>query len=192
VIHFVLFIPSPARRPLHILTSDGINDLILSSRPLTTPGDISPSKSFLLPQWGSIIVYNPPIDEAGGNNDLSPQINDYIFHEFSQQLLSLLGVPSLPNGIERHPSDLSILSTWQVDALMRHRAIENTKGVQETLTSILKLVDQIENMPVKNDVKDDVEQALNTLERVRYIGLSFEGLRQCYLGLLRGILTGYL
>lgn len=57
---------------------------------------------------------------------------------------------------------------------MRHRAIENTKGAQETLTSILKLVDQIENMPVKNDVKDDVEQALDALERVRYIGLSFE------------------
>lgn len=29
-------------------------------------------------------------------------------------------------------------------------------------------------MPVKNDVKDDVEQALDALERVRYIGLSFE------------------
>lgn len=118
-------------------------------------------------------MYNPPIDEAGGNNDLSPQINDYVFREFSQQLLSLLGVSSLPNGTEHHPSDLSILSTWQVDALMRHRAIENTKGAQETLTSILKLVDQIENMPIKNDVKDDVEQALDALERVRYI-LSFE------------------
>lgn len=76
---------------------------------------------------------------------------------------------------------------------MRHRAIENTKGAQETLTSILKLVDQIENMPVKNDVKDDVEQALDALERVRYIGLSFEAIyEQCHSGLLRGILTGYL
>lgn len=124
---------------------------------------------------------------------MSPQINDHIFHEFSQQLLLLLGVPSLPNGIEHHPSNLSILSTWQVDALMRHRAIENTKGAQETLTSILKLVDQIENMPVKNDVKDDVEQALDALERVRYIGISFEAIYgQCHSGLLRGILTGYL
>jgi len=76
----------------------------------------------------------------------------------------------LPNDTEYHSS---LLSTWQIDALTRHRAIENTKGAQEALTSIIKLVDQIENMPVKDDVKDDVEQALNALERVRY-GWTFD------------------
>jgi phosphatidylinositol glycan class S len=49
---------------------------------------------------------------------------------------------------------------------MRHRAIENAKATQETLTSIIKLVDQIENMPVKDDVKVDVEGALDALEKV--------------------------
>lgn len=50
---------------------------------------------------------------------------------------------------------------------MRRRAEENVKGTQETLTSIVKLVDQIDNMPVKEDVRDDVQGALDALEKVR-------------------------
>ncbi|KAF5356758.1 hypothetical protein D9756_006513 [Leucocoprinus leucothites] len=154
--HLTVFVNSAewslfAHRPLHILTSDG---------------HTSSSKSFLLPQWGGISIYNPPISEAGKNVDLSAHVNDQIFHEFSQQLLALLGVPSLSRGLERHASDSSILSAWQIDAIVRSRAIENTKGTQETLTSIIKLVDQIENMPVKDDVKDDVQGALDALERI--------------------------
>ncbi|KXN90300.1 hypothetical protein AN958_04333 [Leucoagaricus sp. SymC.cos] len=150
VLHFVLFIPSAARRPLHILTHGG---------------NISPSTSFILPQWGGIAIYNPPIDEAGRNTILPSSINDQVFHEFSRQLLALLGVPSLPGRVENHPPNSS-LSMWQIDTLMRRRALENAKGAQDTLTSIIKLVDQIENMPVKDDVKDDVQGALDALERM--------------------------
>jgi phosphatidylinositol glycan class S len=49
---------------------------------------------------------------------------------------------------------------------MRRRAIENSKEVQDTLMSIVKLVNQIENMPVKDDVKNDVQGALYALEKV--------------------------
>lgn len=49
---------------------------------------------------------------------------------------------------------------------MRRRALENARGTQETLTSIVKLVNQINNMPVKEDVKGDVQGALNALEKV--------------------------
>ncbi|KAF9444833.1 hypothetical protein P691DRAFT_763033 [Macrolepiota fuliginosa MF-IS2] len=151
VLHFVLFIPSATRRPLHILTSDA---------------QISRSKSFLLPQWGGITIYNPPIDILGKNADLPARVNDQVFQEFSRQLLTLLGVPFLPNGVQTHQSDISSLSDWQIDALMRRRALENAKGAHETLTSIVKLVDQIENMPVKEDVKGDVQGALDALEKV--------------------------
>jgi len=149
VLHFVLFIPSATRRPLHILTPDG---------------QITRSKSFLLPQWGGITIFNPPVDDSGKNMNLPSQVNDHVFREFSKQLLSLLGVPPLPNGI-RHDENASSLSDWQIDALMRRRALENAKGTQETLTSIAKLVNQIENMPVKEDVKGDVQGALNALEK---------------------------
>ncbi|EKM76786.1 hypothetical protein AGABI1DRAFT_108623 [Agaricus bisporus var. burnettii JB137-S8] len=161
VLHFVLFIPSALRRPLHILSPDG---------------QISRSRSFLLPQWGGIVIYNPPTDDTGKNTNLPSETNEQIFKEFSKELLSLLGVPMLPNGVKRHISEAANLSDWQIDALMRRRTAENVKNTQETLTSIVKLVNQIDNMPVKEDVRDDVQGALEALEQshsARSLGEAF-------------------
>ncbi|KAF7779003.1 hypothetical protein Agabi119p4_3348 [Agaricus bisporus var. burnettii] len=72
----------------------------------------------------------------------------------------------LPNGVKRHISEAASLSDWQFDALMRHHTAENIKNTQETLTSIVKPVDQIGNMPVKEDVRDDVQGALEALEQL--------------------------
>jgi len=92
---------------------------------------------------------------------------DVIFSQFSSHLLSLLGVSPLPIGVSASTSHDSLLSEWRLDALARRRTLENAQGSQDTLLSIVKLVDQIENMPVGDDVKDDVEQALTALASVR-------------------------
>lgn len=55
---------------------------------------------------------------------------------------------------------------------MRRRTLENTRESQDTLSSIVKVVDQIESMPVQKDVLDDVEDALAALEDVRHHLLS--------------------
>lgn len=90
---------------------------------------------------------------------------------FADQLIALLGVPSLPPDVTKSTSGLS---DWQVDALVRRRTLENAKGSQDTLLSIVKLVDQIENIPVGEDVKGDVEDALDELTKV---GFTSRGLR---------------
>ena len=93
---------------------------------------------------------------------------DPIFSTFSNHLLGLLGVPHLPPGVNRSPDDGNlVLSDWQLDAVLRRRSLENTHHSQETLQSIIKLVDQIENMPVGQGVLGDVHDALNALEEVR-------------------------
>jgi hypothetical protein len=108
------------------------------------------------------VLHNPSnFDES---NDAS--ILQASFSAFSHQLLSLLGIPQLPSGIRDTASDSSIRE-WQLDALLRRRTLENAKGSQDTLKSIIKLVDQIENMPVGQDVKGDVEDALEELTKVR-------------------------
>lgn len=92
---------------------------------------------------------------------------DEIFSSFAGQLLALLGVPDLPSNLAwsaLHPKPL--ISDWQLDALLRRRTQENASGCQETLLSIIKLVEQIVSMPVKEDVRDDVEGALSTLVKV--------------------------
>ncbi|KAF8960324.1 phosphatidylinositol-glycan biosynthesis class S protein-domain-containing protein [Flammula alnicola] len=151
VLHFILFIPSAERRPLRILRNDD------------TP---SPSSAFLLPQWGGIVIHNPT-PGVSTNDELSPQDMHAVFLSFTHQLLGLLGVAALPKEVERSANDTgSVLSEWQLDALIRRRTLENAQGSQDTLLSIVKLVDQIENMPVGEDVRGDVEGALTALNKM--------------------------
>ncbi|KAJ6543823.1 phosphatidylinositol-glycan biosynthesis class S protein-domain-containing protein [Mycena sp. CBHHK59/15] len=147
VLHFILFIPSAWRRPLQILDAHG------------SP---SPSDAFLLPQWGGIIIYNPP-PEMQSHIQLPSSALDSVFSTFAYQLLCLLGVPRLPPDVR---TDAAVLTDWQLDALLRRRALENAKGALDTLKSIVKLVDQIENMPVGQYVKGDVQDSLTALDQM--------------------------
>ncbi|KAK7044600.1 GPI transamidase component PIG-S [Favolaschia claudopus] len=170
VLHFIVFVPSASRRPLKILDSNGLP---------------SSSNAFLLPQWGGIVIYNPPSVESelqqdtNANAPLPPSALHALFSTFATQLLSLLGVPNLPPDIsiasaststtQKIPSDLQTtdaLTGWQLDALLRRRTSENAKGAYDTLQSIVKLVDQIENMPVGEDVRGDVLDSLSALEEL--------------------------
>ncbi|KAI0806266.1 phosphatidylinositol-glycan biosynthesis class S protein-domain-containing protein [Irpex lacteus] len=143
VIHFVLFVPSADNSPLYILDHEG---------------KTSSADAFILPQWGGIAVSNrarPHLTTA----DLQ-----HTFTIFRHQLMSLLGVPSLPAGVE-YDHNLPF-TDWQLDALVRLRTRQNVENSKETLKSIVALVNQIENMPVGQDVKGDVQGALNALDLV--------------------------
>ncbi|RDX43117.1 hypothetical protein OH76DRAFT_1410447, partial [Lentinus brumalis] len=158
VMHFVLFIPSAKNSPLHILDHEG---------------SIHPSNAFLLPQWGGIVLLNPTHPPSSTLNPL-PRLSaadlDPVFNTFAYQLLTLLGVPGLPRDVQsvRGPAGTpqEPFTEWELDALLRRRAVENVRGSSETLESIVRLVDQIEGMPVGPDVKDDVQDALEALNEV--------------------------
>ena len=154
--HFVLFIPSAKNSPLHILDHEG---------------SVNPSNAFLLPQWGGIVLLNssaPPASTQKRLLRLTPSDLDPIFNTFAYQLLTLLGVPGLPRDVQyaRNPPS-EPFSEWELDALLRRRAVENMRGSSETLESIVRLVDQIEGMPVGPDVKGDIQDALGALNEVR-------------------------
>jgi len=151
VLHFVLFVPSASRRPLRILDHNGA---------------ISESNAFVLPQWGSIYIYNPPAGVSTSKFQLSAEELRPAFAVFRSQLLKLLGVPSLPTGISVSSSGpgTTHVSDWQLDALLRKRAYENARGSTEALSSIVNLVNLIEGMPVSKDVRDDVGEALSSLD----------------------------
>jgi phosphatidylinositol glycan class S len=148
VLHFVLFIPSSRRRPLHISGKDD---------------KISPSNAFLLPQWGGIVIHNP---QTLLKDELPFPDLDAIFSSFAGQLLNLLGVPSLPPYVKCLSDTRRCITNWQLDALLRRRTLENASGSQDTLLRILKLVNQINNMPVGEDVRDDVSCALSALTQM--------------------------
>ncbi|KAF8884920.1 phosphatidylinositol-glycan biosynthesis class S protein-domain-containing protein [Gymnopilus junonius] len=166
VLHFILFIPSAARRPLRLLAHDGENDVLLKvlSKPNTTAGTPSISSAFLLPQWGGIVIHNPAPGTLAATELPSRDLNE-AFSLFANQLLALLGVAVLPAGVVDMTEAVG-LSDWQLDALVRRRTFENVQGSRDTLLSIVKLVDQIENMPVGEDVRGDVDDALEALNKV--------------------------
>ncbi|TFK26595.1 hypothetical protein FA15DRAFT_667298 [Coprinopsis marcescibilis] len=149
VIHLVAFVPSSDHSPLRILEADGT---------------ISNSNAFILPQWGGIVLYNP--SEGETSKQLSSRGFQDVFGSFANQLLSLLGVPNLPAEIQRDPRDRNTISDWQLDALLRRRTLEAVAGTKETLGSFIKLVDQIDNMPIGPSVRDDVQVALSSLNKV--------------------------
>lgn len=141
VLHFVLFVPSSINAPLYILDHEG---------------NPTSSDAFILPQWGGVVLLNKP-DTHLTSASLAPT-----FKTFQRQLLALLGVPSLPQDVISN--DLEPFSDWQLDALVRQRARQNFENSKETLGSIVSLVHQIENMPVGQDVKGDVQGSLNALD----------------------------
>lgn len=112
------------------------------------------SNAFILPQWGGIVILNDPQPHLSFASLQSP------FAIFRQQLLALLGVPT------HRDQGTAGFSDDQLDQLIRRRAYENVKDTQETLQSIIALVRQIENMPVGQDVKGDVQNSLNALDQV--------------------------
>lgn len=146
-------------------------------------GGRASTNAFLVPQWGGIAIWNPPYepDLPDSKHHLNISSLAPMFSVFRSQLRTLLGVPELPSSISisnvppfndpssHHDDPISRhrLSPWQIDALLRRRTLENVNGARETLESIVKLVHQIRNMPVKANVREDVVGALDALEQLR-------------------------
>lgn len=122
----------------------------------TDPGSIDSSNAFITPQWGGVVIHNPPSSPASA--DLSPS-----FNLFTTQLHTLLGVPPSP-----FPTSTSLLAAWQVDALIRRRLAEATKETIDTLQAIVTLVRDIPNMRVGPAVQRGVQNSLASLARVRW------------------------
>ena len=127
-------------------------------------GQPTPSDAFVLPQWGGIVLLNMPTD-APTKHHLTETELDHVFSSFQTQLRRLIGVSDLPPGVQSADPERP-LSDFQLDTLYRQRAFENAGSSKETLQSIIKLFYQIPNMPVGQDVRDDVREALSSLEVV--------------------------
>ncbi len=141
------------------------------------------AQSFLLPQYGSVVILNPPeaMDNENDAYNLPLRALKSPFHLFTQHLYSLLALPSFPASIYpspppsplHAPSDLiQQLSPWQLDTLLRVRTLETGDEARKTLVGISRLVDKIEEMKVGEGVRSKVLGAVERLERVSLEGLA--------------------
>ena len=58
------------------------------------------------------------------------------------------------------------LTDWQLYALLRRRFKENVRDSQDTLTSIMRLVRSLPNLPLGRSVQHNVQVALDALKKV--------------------------
>jgi len=148
VINFILYVPHPAFRPLHLETDDDSS---------------SHQNCFFLPQWGGIQILNP----APGTKHLDADALRPAFSTFITHLLSLLGTPALSKSI---PSEgRVILSPWQLDGLVRQRAAENLVAAGGTMGSLARLVRKIPNMAIPQEIRSDVLLTLSHLDKVTFL-----------------------
>ena len=146
VINFILYVPHPAFRPLHLESTQST----------------SQQNSFFLPQWGGIQILNP----SPGTKHLDVASLRPAFSTFITNLLSLLGTPALSESI---PSEgRVILSAWQLDGLVRQRAAENLVAAGGTMGSLARLVRKIPNMAIPQEIRSDVLLTLSHLDKVGF------------------------
>ncbi|KAG5519618.1 hypothetical protein PMAC_001773 [Pneumocystis sp. 'macacae'] len=147
IINFLVYVPSHNIQPLFL---KDLNDNIITTN------------SFLVPQWGSIIIHNQNYTSINTSHLNITQLQP-IFHIFISNFLSLLGTPSLPSYINIEPS--SVLNTWKLDGLYRQRIVENIISASETLGSLARLTQRIHNMVIPDQVQQDVLKTIDHLKK---------------------------
>lgn len=156
VLKFLLFVPSAQHAPLRLSAN---------------------ATSFLIPQFGSVVLLNPPAEK--GVYTLSLDALDGPFKQFTEHLYGLLSLPALPEKLHHCPEPApetgetraqrglrEPLSVWQLDTILRVRLAETADEARKTLGGIVRLVDKIKEMQLGPGVRDKVLGAVRRLEEV--------------------------
>lgn len=156
-IHLILYVPPESQRPMIIHDSQG--------KPTR-------SNAFLIPGWGGIVISNPTDKHRYTVQDLQP-----VMSTFTSHLRSLIGVlsptsPPVLTGGDPNPgkifyqrrSQSAALPLLEFDSLVRIRTIQNCADAASTLSSLSKLVQEIQNMVIGEEIREGVERAIDSLE----------------------------
>lgn len=103
----------------------------------------SNKNSFLIPQWGGVVVCNE--DETLGYD----QLNE-IFDIFAFQILKFLGIDT--------NSDISLF--YRIDEKIRMQTVENINESLENYQSLLKLINQLETIPIPLQTVEEINESI--------------------------------
>lgn len=153
LLNFVLWVPSSNHRPFKIRRADG---------------SLDHDGSFIRPQWGSVVIYNPDQKTFISHpprldvTDLARPMQIFRYH-----LLSLLGIADTPATSEQR--------TLALDAIIRRRIVENSLEAINSLEVIVKLINDQTNMRVSSEVQNQVKGALTCLKAAQEELLKVDG-----------------
>ncbi|OCF39417.1 phosphatidylinositol glycan, class S [Kwoniella heveanensis CBS 569] len=159
VLRFLVYVPKETHRPMRLSTSES-------------------AQSFLLPQFGGVVLLNPPSSLPPSEAyDLPLAALAPSVHLFTQHLYSLLALPTLLDPGKIHPPPPASpfhppsplwqgITPWQVYQVYLSRGKENAEEAIKTLVGIKRLVAKIREMKVGEGVRGKVNGAVERLEKV--------------------------
>ncbi|KAL5477041.1 hypothetical protein EMCRGX_G023783 [Ephydatia muelleri] len=152
-INFLVYLPRRTERPLYIVD----------------PGDAkSPRESFLVPQWGGVVIYNARPDSASGTSPASSVKMGRVMPIFIEQLTALLGIPTkVPTikDVEFSPNDSSRVTDWQLDLLLTAKIVEGVSMATSSLISLVELLDKVKNMVISDHIRDEVVSSVEDIQQ---------------------------
>jgi GPI-anchor transamidase subunit S len=131
-VNFVLYVPAADRSPL----------VVKENR----------ANSWLVPQWGVVMILNPPTSDTAATSHLSEEVLRPALLTFSHQLLSLLGTPQSPSSLP-----LRLLT------LTRVRSASLLLSASSTLGSLARLTLALPSISIPRSVAISVDRTLSHL-----------------------------
>jgi phosphatidylinositol glycan class S len=119
-------------------------------------------------RWGGVQFLNA--DQIRCNESTESFIPDdlSIMSPIVTQFHSLIGVPDVSKYVLLMPHRSSTLRTWQLDSMYRLKIVEQYTNARITLTSLARLLGEISNIVIIEEVgkavTESVEAAINVLQ----------------------------
>lgn len=112
--------------------------------------------SFIIPQWGGVIILNNNEEEIVDYEKLNE-----IFEIFAFQLLKLIGIET----------DLDSSSLFlKIDEIIRIQTIKNLNNSLKNFKNLIKLINQLDTIPIPlqsvNEIKESIEFLNNSIENL--------------------------
>ncbi|KAH3744371.1 phosphatidylinositol-glycan biosynthesis class S protein [Pelomyxa schiedti] len=154
-LNFVLLVPAPLHTPLQVLEKSG---------------SLLSSNSYLIPQWGSVVIYNSgPLCGPNCTPPLTDAFSLPVKH-WKYQLRQLLGIPFL---LSESLNSVATpiyrtggvgISQWEVDAIGRRVAREHLITAADSLAGLARLLHDLRYARVHDYIGTLVSSSLSSLK----------------------------
>ncbi|XP_026807179.1 GPI transamidase component PIG-S isoform X2 [Rhopalosiphum maidis] len=146
-IHFVVYITPCSYIPLYFHEDNQLTTAMMSAR------------------WGGVQFLNA--DQISCNESVSFIPDDLsIMTPIITQFHSLIGVPNMSNYMSLMPLKSSTLRKWQLDSMYRLKIIEQYTNTRITLTSLSRLLGEISNIVIIEEVGKAVTESVEAATKV--------------------------
>ncbi|XP_053617494.1 GPI transamidase component PIG-S isoform X2 [Plodia interpunctella] len=126
----------------------------------------TPVQAFISPKWGGVYLANPEAPNCEGEAEWKPTVR-LVMGTFITQLRKLLGITDKPSIRNAELSPLRSVTPrrWELDSLLRLRALEQLASAEGTLQSLAQLLGEISNIVINDEVGASINSAVASIEK---------------------------